>query len=81
MDLKDMVEDTLKKLQTLEEEYYNAYNGRVFELSVYLYMRYGEIPLELYDKLEEVEKILKRANSLFDESINTLVEDIIDKEE
>ena len=73
----DMIENIFKSLEEIENEYYNAYNGKVFEVAVYLYIRYGEIPLELYNRLEEVEKILKKEDSLFNGNINYLVENMI----
>lgn len=52
---KSMVNDLLKMIEKVEEEYYN---GNVFETAIYLYIRYGEIPFELEsdDKLEKIQK-------------------------
>lgn len=78
MKRRDMIEETIKKLEDLENDYYNAFEGNVFETAIYLYMRYGEIPMELEseNKLEKVSKCLRKADSLFDESINNEIQNL-----
>lgn len=77
--LQDMIENTIKDLEKVEEKYYNAYNGKVYELALYLYGRYGELPAELLDdkKLEKMLNIVDREESLFNDNINYYAEDVI----
>ena len=77
--LQDMIENTIKDLEKVEEKYFNAYNGKVYLLSLYLYGRYGELPAELLDnkKLEMMLNIVDREESLFNENINCDTEDLI----
>lgn len=84
-DLKAMVETLMEKLKEIEEICYDNYDNNVlvFELSVYLFMRYGEIPSELNDNelLKKVSHILKKQDTLFDLGINELVEDLMQDNE
>ena len=77
--LQDMIENTIKDLEQVEYKYYNAYNGKVYQLALYLYGRYGELPAELLDdkKLEKMLNIVDREESLFNENINYYAEDVI----
>ncbi len=77
--LQDMIENTIKDLEKVEEKYFNAYNGKVYQLALYLYGRYGELPAELLDdkKLEIMLDIVDKEESLFNENINCDTEDLI----
>lgn len=48
----------------------------MFEIAVYLYLRYGELPYELdnEEKLYKLGNLLKRYDSLFNEMLNKKVE-------
>ena len=82
MDRSTMIEDTIRQIKNVEEIYYNAFEGNMFEIAVYLYLRYGELPYELdnEEKLYKLGTILKRCDSLFDESLNDKVEELMSKE-
>lgn len=82
MNRSTMIEDTIKKLKDVEELYYNAFEGDIFEIAVYLYLRYGELPYELdnEEKIYKLGNILRRCDSLFDESLNDKVEELMYKE-
>ena len=49
---RNIVEKLFKELEELDNKYNNISNTNIFELAIYLYIRYGEVPVELYDKLE-----------------------------
>ena len=82
LDRKFMIEETIKQLKEVENIFYNAFEGNIFEIAVYLYLRYGELPQEL-DNEEKIYKlgiILKRCDSLFNEVLNDEVEELMSKE-
>lgn len=70
--MRNMIEEQIKDLEKIEAKYYNAYNGNIFEMAVYFYMRFGELPAELLEEndLEEFSKILKKQETLMNENIN-----------
>lgn len=76
LSIKGMIKTLFDMIEKVEEEYYN---GNVFEVAIYLYMRYGEIPLELDDDkiLEKVQNIIKNKDTLFNEEINNKIENLI----
>lgn len=79
LSIKGMINTLLNMIEKVEEEYYN---GNVFEIAIYLYMRYGEIPFELEDDetLEKIQNIIidyKEKNSLFDEKLNSVIDNLI----
>lgn len=82
MNRSTMIEDTIKKLKDVEEIYYNAFEGNMFEIAVYLYLRYGELPYELdnKEKIYKLGKLLERYDSLFNEMLNDKVEELMSKE-
>lgn len=83
MDRSTMIEDTIRQIKNVEEIYYNAFEGNIFEIAVYLYLRYGELPYELdnEEKLYKLGNILKRrCDSLFSEILNDKVEELMYKE-
>lgn len=82
MDRSTMIEDTIRQIKNVEEIYYNAFEGNMFEIAVYLYLRYGELPYELdnEEKLYKLGTILKRCDSLFSEILNDKVEELMSKE-
>ncbi len=77
-----LIEDTIRHIKNVEELYYNAFEGDIFEIAIYLYLRYGELPYELdnEEKIYKLGNILRRCNSLFDESLNDKVEELMSKE-
>lgn len=82
MNRSKMIEDVIRQIRNVEEIYYNAFEGNIFEIAVYLYLRYGELPYELdnEEKLYKLGNILRRCDSLFDESLNDKVEELMYKE-
>lgn len=74
---RNIVEKLFKEFEELDNKYNNISNINIFELAVYLYIRYGEIPVELYDKLEELGKYFNNKESIFCADINYDIEDII----
>lgn len=82
MNRSTMIEDTIRQIRNVEEIYYNAFEGNIFEIAIYLYLRYGELPYELdnEEKLYKLGNILRRCDSLFDESLNDKVEELMSKE-
>lgn len=82
MDRSTMIEDTIRQIKNVEEIYYNAFEGNIFEIAVYLYLRYGELPYELdnEEKIYKLGTILKRCDSLFSEILNDKVEELMSKE-
>lgn len=77
----EMIEDIIKALTGLDEKNYNAFEGNIFEVATYLYLRYGELPYELLDedKLEKVGKIIKKQDTLFNGEINYDVEELMEE--
>lgn len=82
MDRSTMIEDTIRQIKNVEEIYYNAFEGNMFEIAVYLYLRYGELPYELdnEEKIYKLGNLLKRCDSLFNEVLNDEVEELMSKE-
>lgn len=82
MNRSTMIEDVIRQIRNVEEIYYNAFEGNIFEIAVYLYLRYGELPYEFdnEEKLYKLGDILRRCDSLFDESLNNKVEELMYKE-
>ena len=77
-----LIEDTIRHIKNVEELYYNAFEGDIFEIAVYLYLRYGELPYELdnEEKIYKLGNLLKRYDSLFNEVLNDEVEELMSKE-
>lgn len=77
-----LIEDTIRHIKNVEELYYNAFEGNIFEIAVYLYLRYGELPQELdnEEKVYKLGNILRRCDSLFSEILNDKVEELMSKE-
>lgn len=77
-----LIEDTIRQIKNVEEIYYNAFEGNIFEIAVYLYLRYGELPYELdnEEKIYKLGNLLKRYDSLFNEMLNEKVEELMSKE-
>ena len=82
MNRSTMIEDVIRQIRNVEEIYYNAFEGNIFEIAIYLYLRYGELPYEFdnEEKLYKLGNILRRCDSLFDESLNDKVEELMSKE-
>ena len=75
--MREMIEDLIKDLEKIESKYYNAYNGNVFEMAVYFYMRYGELPAECMEEedLEKISKIISKQDTLMNRDINEEISD------
>lgn len=70
----------MKDLQKIESKYlYESELQNIFEVAIYLYGRYGEIPVEIEndDDLRKISRIINRYDTLMNENINDNVEDII----
>lgn len=82
LDRTFITEVTIKQLKEVENLFYNAFEGNMFEIAVYLYLRYGELPYELdnEEKIYKLGNLLKRYDSLFNEMLNDEVEELISKE-
>lgn len=83
MNRSKMIEDVIRHIRNVEELYYNAFEGNIFEIAIYLYLRYGEL---LY-KLDNEEKLYKLGNILneydscqFNQDLNTEVIKLMSKE-
>lgn len=78
--IREMVEDTMRELEQVEYKYYNAYNGYIFQLATYLYLRNGEIPKEFDEnKLALLMDNIRDKETLFNEDINICLEDLINE--
>lgn len=78
-----LIEDTIRHIKNVEELYYNAFEGNIFEIAVYLYLRYGELPYELdnEEKLYKLGNILNEYDSCqFNQDLNTEVIKLMNKE-
>ena len=78
-----LIEDTIRHIKNVEEIYYNAFEGNIFEIAVYLYLRYGELPYELdnEEKLYKLGNILNEYESCqFNEDLNAEVTKLMNKE-
>ncbi|MBQ3475805.1 MAG: hypothetical protein IJH20_06530 [Bacilli bacterium] len=76
----EQVNDLMKDLQKIESKYlYKSELQNIFEVAIYLYGRYGEIPVEIEndDDLRKISRIINRYDTLMNENINDNVEDII----
>lgn len=83
MNRSTMIEDTIRQIKNVEEIYYNAFEGNIFEIAVYLYLRYGELPYELdnEEKLYKLGNILNEYDSCqFNEDLNAEVTNLMSKE-
>lgn len=77
--LQDMIENTIKDLEKVEEKYYNAYGGNIYMVALYLYGRYGELPSELMNDtiLQNISDYIRKQETLFNENINMFTEEYI----
>ena len=78
-----LIEDTIRHIKNVEELYYNAFEGDIFEIAVYLYLRYGELPYELdnEEKLYKLGNILNEYDSCqFNQDLNVEVTKLMSKE-
>ena len=78
-----LIEDTIRHIKNVEELYYNAFEGNIFEIAVYLYLRYGELPYEFdnEEKLYKLGNILNEYDSCqFNQDLNTEVTKLMYKE-
>jgi hypothetical protein len=76
----EQVNNLMKDLQKIESKYlYESELQNIFEVAIYLYGRYGEIPVEIEndDDLRKISRIINRYDTLMNENINDNVEDII----
>ena len=78
-----LIEDTIRHIKNVEEIYYNAFEGNIFEIAIYLYLRYGESPYELdnEEKLYKLGNILNEYDSCqFNQDLNVEVTKLMSKE-
>ena len=78
-----LIEDTIRHIKNVEEIYYNAFEGNIFEIAIYLYLRYGELPYELdnEEKLYKLGNILNEYDSCqFNQDLNVEVTKLMSKE-
>lgn len=78
-----LIEDTIRHIKNVEELYYNAFEGNIFEIAIYLYLRYGELPYELNneEKLYKLGNILNEYDSCqFNQDLNVEVTKLMSKE-
>lgn len=83
MNRSTMIEDTIRQIRNVDEVYYNAFEGNIFEIAIYLYLRYGELPYELdnEEKLYKLGNILNEYDSCqFNQDLNTEVIKLMSKE-
>ena len=83
LDRTFMIEETIKQLKEVENIFYNAFEGNIFEIAAYLYLRYGELPQELdnEEKLYKLGNILNEYESCqFNEDLNAEVTKLMNKE-
>lgn len=83
MNRSTMIEDTIRHIKNVEELYYNAFEGNIFEIAIYLYLRYGELPYELdnEEKLYKLGNLLNEYDSCqFNQDLNTEVTKLMSKE-
>ena len=83
LDRKFMIEETIKQLKEVENIFYNAFEGNIFEIAIYLYLRYGQLPYELYneEKLYKLGNILNEYDSCqFNQGLNAEVTKLMSKE-
>ena len=76
----EQVNDLMKDLQKIESKYlYESELQNIFEVAIYLYGTYGEIPVEIEndEDLRKISKIINRYDTLMNENINNNVKDII----
>ena len=78
-----LIEDTIRHIKNVEELYYNAFEGNIFEIAIYLYLRYGELPYEFdnEEKLYKLGNLLNEYDSCqFNQDLNTEVTKLMYKE-
>lgn len=74
---RQKLEITMKKLDDLS---FMVGDWHVFNMAMYMYMRYGEIDERLTDEhLEKIDRVLTNSETFFDEYINQDVEEIMDE--
>ena len=75
-----MVDDTIKDLDKIEEKWYNVYGSKYFQVALFLYGRYGELPAELMHEkvLENISKFIDKQETLFNENIDFYVSEYFD---
>lgn len=74
------IENLINELDNISQKNYDA----DFNLAVYIYVRYGLHHFKYYiddNELNEINKILKRHSTLFDEDINDEVRLILNDDE
>lgn len=74
------IEKIIEKFEDITE----LYNNDEFNLAMYILIRYGKFEFNNYicdDELQEINKILKRHSTIFDEDINDEVRMILNDDE
>lgn len=77
---RNRIEKIINELDNISQKNYDD----DFNLAIYLYVRYGLHKFNNYicdDELEEINKVLKRHSTLFDEDINDEVRLILNDDE
>lgn len=74
------IENIINKLKNISD----TASDDEFNVAVYILVRYGKFEFDNYicdDELEEINKVLKRRSTLFDEDINDEIRLILNDEE
>lgn len=74
----------IEKIINEIDNVYEKYNDDEFNLAFYIYCKYGLHHFKYYindDELEEINKILKRYSTLFDEDLNDDIRLILNDDE
>lgn len=74
----------IEKIINEIDNVYEKYNDDEFNLALYIYCKYGLHHFKYYindDELEEINKILKRYSTLFDEDLNDDIRLILNDDE
>ena len=79
-----MDRNKIEKIINEIDNVYEKYNDDEFNLAFYIYVRYGLHHFKYYindDELGEINKILKRYSTLFDEDLNDNIRLILNDDE
>lgn len=79
-----MNRNKIEKIINEIDNVYEKYNDDEFNLAMYLYVRYGLHHFKYYiddNELEEINKVLKRYDSLFNEDLNDDIRLILNDDE
>lgn len=74
------IENIMNKLKDISDVSYDD----EFDVAIYIFLRYGLFEFNNYicdDELEEINKVLKRHSTIFDEDVNDEVRMILNDDE